>query len=910
MPAASKAIKYTWIPKGAGRGGMFSNSTSHDSDTDTLVRVYDFLIDGGKWCPRPADTVFSNLLPGHAQAMFIYNFYNETSTVGTSKLLADLDSDGSPQANHAVYQVDDLSGGTFLKWGPLGQLPNGTKPRVNFASVKNRCFMTSGRGLAYGDVVTAGGGGATLRVSGAPFTASMIGMMVLTDDGIPYHRISAVADANNLTVVPNWNAAGNKTFYIGWDIPHIHDGLANPPLGATYVWGFAAQETNLTYHIAGPTAGMAGIQGTATATVGVAPFIVTWASGDTFDALNPGQNFYMNGYNWLILTVDSPTQITIDPATTPAPVAPAFGAAGPFAFQAGFGSLVGTTTLVNANTLAWVAGDNYAPLTGGLPFLIVGSKVYVGSFRATVTALPTPIAAAIVFDDPTTIPPFPANYDFQGNFGPMIWDVPGTTQRRSYSYGVAYYDPVTGHCSNASPILSVSDGRPNNDGVTITLSGIVTNNDGRFTQIIIARSALNGSTLYPLAIRPNTGGPLKYVDSQSDDTKLGSVGPGRLAIEKTANLPPPTTGSYIAYWDGRFWMADYASIGILFLSKSSQEMVGVVGVSEECWPQNILYQRTIPDSDGKITGLRTVGRNLFVTTDLAIYAVTGSGPGDYALERISAKGSGTANLATANLPAEDSQSGDVMVHFGNDQRLYFLYGQGGDLSYSYPIQDQFTASAFPAFWWKPETTSVGIVHDKRATYVLLSKTDAYEPPYSFLYDLDRKVWLETSLPPYSYVEGLYNGVLTRLVAASPNLGQPNVIYRAMSDTVNSVSAGTSIITQYVNVPETNRLDDKILQAIFLYCDDSNLIITVEAYVDENFTLNSMVRMPIVDAKYLAYLDAPNARIYQPQPSKIVRGRTFKIRIVMLSGITPAAKIPAFAALWSHAEADDNIGGNL
>ena len=422
---------------------------------------------------------------------------------------------------------------------------------------------------------------------------------------------------------------------------------------------------------------------------------------------------------------------------------------------------------------------------------------------------------------------------------------------------------------------------------------------------------MNGSTLYPLAIRPNTGGPLKYVDSESDDTKLGSVGPGRLAIEKTANLPPPETGSFIAFWDGRFWMADNVSIGILFLSKSSQEMVGVVGVAEECWPQNILYQRTIPDSDGRITGLRTVGGNLFVTTDLAIYAVTGVGPGNYTLERISAKGSGTTQLATANLPAEDSQSGDVMVHYGNDQRLYFLYGQGGDLSYSYPIQDQFTANPTPAFWWKPESTSVGIVHDKRATYVLMSKTNAYEPPYSFLYDLDRKVWLETTLPPFSYYEGLYNGVLTRLVASSPNLGQPPVIYRAMSDTLNSVPSGERINTQFVNVPDTNRLDDKILQAVFLYCDDPTIIISVEIRIDDDLSnLSTLVRMPTVDPKYLAYLDAPNARIYQPDGGKIIRGRTFKISLVMLNDVVPTSKIPAFAALWSHAEADDNIGGNL
>jgi len=908
---------------------MFSNSTSHDSDTDTLVRVYDFLIDGGKWCPRPAETVFSNILPGHAQAMFIYNYYNETSTVGTSALLADVDTIGGGTNGHGVYRVQDASAGLSLIWGPLGQTPSGVKPRVNFSSVKNRCFMTDGRGLGYfyrATQVTAAGVTTWTITSpvGGTFQPSMVGMIVLCDDGAGgtcYVRILSVPGGGptypTCTTTSYLTAggvgAGPHDFYVGYDVPVIYDGLAGAGTGRVYSWGFPAQSTDLTYHIAGPGPGLSGIQGTATASVGVAPFIVTWASGDTFDALNPGQNFYMNGYNWLILTVDSPTQITIDPATTPAPVAPAFGGAGPFAFQAGFGSVVGTATAVTVGlntTLTWATGDNYYPINASIPFLVVGSPIYIAGIKATVTAIPTPLVVLATY--PTVAPADPGPHDVQGNFGPLVSDNPSGAVPRTYKYGVAYYDPITGHASNLSPVLEIVDGKPNNDGVTITLSGIVTNGDSRFTQIIIARTALGGSTFKALAIRPNTGGPLKYVDNQFDSTKLGTVGPGNLALEQSANLPPPNSGSFIAYWDGRFWMADNISIGVVWMSKSTQEMSQTVGVAEECWPQTPAFQRTIPDSDGRITGLKTIGPNLYITTDLAIYSVTGQGlgPTNYGLERISAKGSGTTLLATANLPAEDSQSGDVMVHFGNDQRLYFLYGNGGDLSYSYPIQDQFTANPTPAFWWKPESTSVGVIHDKRATYVLVAKTDAYEPPYSFLYDLDRKVWLETSLPPYSYVEGLYNGVLTRLVAGSPNLSQPNAIYRAMSDTVNSVSAGTSIITQYVNVPDTNRLDDKILQAIFLYCDDPNLIITTEVYVDENFTLNSMVRMPTVDTKYLAYLDAPNARIYQPQPNKIIRGRTFKIRIVMLSGVLLTSKIPAIAALWSHAEADDNIGGNL
>lgn len=908
MPAASKAIKFTWIAKGGGKGGQFSNSTSHDSDTDTLIEVQNFLIEGGKWCPRAADVLFKDGLPGHAQNIFIYNRYNTISTEVTSTLLVDIDDTGGAPHQHAVYRVSPSA--FNIIWGGLGELPTGVKPRVNFASVKNRAFMTSGRGLAYFYTVNVGADNLTMTqvTGGSNFTSSMVGMAVLTDFGI--YKIGSVISTTQLKISSAWagpaGPSGPYNFYIGYDVPTIYDGTS------TYQWGFPAQSTNLTYQIAGPTPTLAvggpttsGIRGTATV-AGVGPWTVTWASGDTFDALTAGQHIYMNGWNWPIATVVSPTSVIVTAGT-------GFGGAGPYQFNAGFGSLVGEVNIAGGpppNLVAWATGDQFAPAAGGDPFLVVGSPIYIGGQRAIVQTAPTAIALTVSWDLPASAPIGGGPYPYQGNFGPLVWDVPGSTARRTYTYATAYYDPITGHTTNASPVLNVSDGRPNNDGTTITLSGIVTNNDARFTQVLICRTGLNNNSLLTLAVRPNSGGPLKYVDDLADDTRRGRSGPGQLTIERSDNLPPPPTGSFIAYWDQRFWMADNQSIGILFMSKSSQEMLYIAGVAEECWPQSPLYERAIPDSDGKITGLKTVGQNLFVETDLAIYAVVGSGPSpnNYSLVRISAKGSGTEQFATANLPSEDSQSGDVLVHLGNDNRVYFLYGSGGDLSYSYPIQDVLSDKFFP---WVPRDVNVSVWHNPKATYVMVTKRNASNPPYAFLYDLDRKIWLQQLLPTYSFTEGLYNGALTQFVGTSPALAPADkAVYLLAASTTTSVPV-TRIITQYIMPPETNRLDDKALEAVFVYCDDVNTNIGVFVSYDDGAAGGSfsLTRMdPVADPRFNAYLDAPNARIYTPQHDKIV-GRTFSFGITSTS-VTLDSKIPAIAALWSYATADEAVKGNF
>ena len=52
MPAASKAIKMSWIPRGDSRGGVFTNATYHDMVPESTYTVQDCIVDHNKWRVR------------------------------------------------------------------------------------------------------------------------------------------------------------------------------------------------------------------------------------------------------------------------------------------------------------------------------------------------------------------------------------------------------------------------------------------------------------------------------------------------------------------------------------------------------------------------------------------------------------------------------------------------------------------------------------------------------------------------------------------------------------------------------------------------------------------------------------------------------------------------------------------
>jgi hypothetical protein len=694
----------------------------------------------------------------------------------------------------------------------------------------------------------------------------------------------------------------------GTDLPAISpDATAS----SCQPWGFAPQAPNLTYQIvaSGTTTNagvLGGSQGTCN-TTNVANSVVTWVSGVKFDYFQQGAVVYINGVYWTIQSVTDTTHFVLS------------GNAGalagvPFSYAP-------TGIIGNANYTGSVPGPALNTLTvwappGALPIFVVGPPTvpYGGSpaFIAGAVSPANPsvkyILTSVTGANAGTITPVfqeavgAVTRNTQINISNITFD-----SGRSYLYAVSYYNPTSGHISNTSPVLNVKDGAPGNTNVSITISNIITTNDANYTKIILWRSAANGSQLFPLVILNNNNGnaagnTITYTDFLGDDTALGTAvgGPGKVVAPRGENAQPPTDLNYIAYWDGRFWGASQTQIGILFFSARSagnSEDVSA-GVPEECWPPN--FTRVIPESDSRITGLRTVGNNLFVLTDNNIYAVVGSNRDNYGLFKVSSKGKGTSHFNTCVIPGEDVNSTDVMVHVGNDHRIYFLFASGGDFDISYPIQDQF--ALFPV-------TAVGVQHTNVSTYVVVS--NAFNV---FLYDLERKIWLTRTLPDGfgagAYAEGLLSGTVVQLFGSSQTVG---TVYQA------ELASGTpqtfAVVTNQVSPGGGDDKDDKTLQAVTVYYTNRTDTLNVYAYIDTTVgnVTGSGATVTLTEVpnttQYAAYFENPDARIFVPQ-GVLAGGRIFQFTVRVTNPSALTNNIFKIGAVWSDTQDPIAKGANL
>src|SRR5262249_23106035 len=216
----------------------------------------------------------------------------------------------------------------------------------------------------------------------------------------------------------------------------------------------------------------------------------------------------------------------------------------------------------------------------------------------------------------------------------------------------------------------------------------------------------------------------------------------------------------ISYWNGRFWGFSFSNPGLLFFSarvdSSNSEIP--VGVAEECWP--LVNTIPIPDTDGIGTGTCVVGSNLFALTSKGIYTVTGSNPASYQMQRVTSKGNGAYQIATCALPGEDTNSADVLVHAGNDRRVYFLFGAGGGVACSYPIQDQIDAPIASSAACPAAFVMLAVYHNEQGTYLLVGVRGQEG---THVYDVERQIWFNWNLGKghgsssgnYAMVEGLF-----------------------------------------------------------------------------------------------------------------------------------------------------------
>ncbi len=827
MPAASKAIKMSWIPRGDSKGGYFSNATYHDMVPDSTYTLSGAYVKANAWTPFLNGTAVQTGLPGFITTLDIFNRYSGNSQALTSSIISGITDDGAGKS-----RVVNSTTTAIIRSSATAQPTTGTGRHV-FAPVKNRLYMANGT-----------------------------------------------------------------------DIPVISPDAS---AGSCIPWGFNPQTPNLTYQIASPGTGAnAGVLGGTQGTCNVAGTTVTSFTGPNFQYFQVNAPIYINGVLCQITTWTNATTIVVSKSAAIA------NGNWPFSYApTGLNSATTTYTTANGNFAAWAAGLPLNATTGTLTAVIPGNPLYVavGGVAATITPSVKYGMTAVTGAATGTFTPVEAEAALAGTVRNSQINTSNISfEGAVYQYGVSYYNPTSGHVTNLSPILAVPNGAPNNNGVSVTISNIVCTNDTAYTKIILWRSAKGGSNLFPLFILNNdtgnaAGNTITYTDFLGDDTALGTAsnGPGKVVAPRGENSPPPVDLNYIAYWDGRFWGTSQTQIGLLFFSGRSagnNEDISV-GVAEECWPLN--FTRAVPEADGRITGLRTVGNNLFVLTDNNIYAVVGNAQTNYGLSRVSSKGNGAAHFATCVLPAEDVNSTDVMVHYGNDRRIYFLFGSGGDFCISYPIQNE-----LDALGWSSASANLSVWHTSVSTFVVLT----FPGSYRYMYDVERKIWLKTLFQYYGtgMCEGLYSGALVQLYTDGPGSALKGV-------GLDNQAVGSPLAyTLYTNIvspggPEHQK-DEKVLQSVVIYTNDpANLSVLVGV---DGKTPVGLTAVPTT-GQYSAYREFGDAYTYVLNASAGAgtgSGRLFQFVIANAAPNNFTSAIYQITATWSLNQSAEAIGAAL
>jgi hypothetical protein len=924
MASAANPLKATWIPRDSGKGGHYTNSTWHDNVPDSTYSLQGARIKNNSWQPLLGQQTYGSAQSQYVGTLEIFNKYSGTSQTVTSSVVGGLVFGGPG----GTAEVVNMTTNAVIRSSATPMPMTGLGVSV-FATVKNRLYMVSGTdvpaispdatasscipwgknpqsqnilcqtaapgtganqyvmGGTQGTLAATNGVQSVLWQSGPNFQYFKAGQVIYI--GGVYYTIQTVVDNThlNLNVV---FAGGTATYPFSYAPTGISTGL------------FAGSGGSVT------VTGAGGVQATGTVTLLTT---LTWNTGVNFSNLTVGSTIYLDGVANTVASITSATVLTLGSNSTNA------------VHNLSYGTVAGGTTVFGSTALtAWTGSGlgvpSLNPSAGA--FIPPGSPIFISTGAGALPITPTvqyaitPGSAnagtlATTYAEATG--GSPVTRSAQVNFGPISF------QNASYTYAVSYWNFTSGHITNPSTVFSVKDGAPNNVNVTVTISNIIATNDTAYNYIILWRSQAGNASLQPLAILNNdTGnvgnGTITYTDTLGDDTALGtclapgqSTGPGKIvAPANGTNAPPPSDLNFPVYWDGRFWASSQTQIGLLFFSARSTFGASTTlganedincGVAEECWPP--IFTRPIPDADGKITGLRVVGGTLMVLTDKAIYAVYGSNQTNYGLSKVSSKGAGTSHFATCVIPGEDVNASDVLVHFGNDGRLYFLFGSGGDFPVSYPIQPDLEVAGASA-----ATATVFTMHNSTSTYVGLVPVPGGT---LYLYDLERKIWIKSGFSAYGtgVVEGLLNGALTYLFS-DYNFGN-NVYYG--NQAIGTPAVGYTILTNWTTFGKDKK-DDKLLASVTVYTNDPAANIQCFVSVDGGFGFQ-MTQVPSTGTYGPAFHEFADAIVFEPQGGPF-RGRLFQFQVQNTAPTAYTSSIYEITAKASYSQDPPKQGANL
>ncbi len=375
--------------------------------------------------------------------------------------------------------------------------------------------------------------------------------------------------------------------------------------------------------------------------------------------------------------------------------------------------------------------------------------------------------------------PLPASGEYTavgnliGTGGQLTWD----TVPPSYAY--AWYDPVSGHVSNISPIFSTTETSKTNVGIQVNVDvgslsyppSTSTIGGTRWTHILFFRTLMaGGSTLYPigsldpystswrglpgtsniLSIPPTTTGNY-WKDSASDADLLVS---GALRAPQFTNGKPKiiqngvaTTlaPAHMAYWDGRLWMA--ATQDPAALHYSCDRVQCPFGIPEESFADTNVLR--IPAADGAVRGMRLIGEQLLITTERWAYTVAGNNESNYRLVRVSTRMAGVGDYQMDEFVSDVEGGGPIVVFVGTDAKVYAMPLGGQAVWISKEIQTYLDSSRLHLRQnYRLLRVHCMTVAGMRMVLVYVpgvSASGAAIPGKTFIYNFDQKVWTEHTI---------------------------------------------------------------------------------------------------------------------------------------------------------------------
>lgn len=412
------------------------------------------------------------------------------------------------------------------------------------------------------------------------------------------------------------------------------------------------------------------------------------------------------------------------------------------------------------------------------------------------------------------------NKDFKVFYGNLSW----TVTPPKYAY--AYYNPDTGHITNLSPVLTLTEQDISN--ANVNLQGIPGTNDPVYTRIVIFRTGSDGGDLFPLKLDPGHGGTATvnasdfmientyvgvktYRDGQPD-VKLGQI-LGAI-VGPTLNNPPPTGIRFTAYWDGRVWFVDPARPWELGYSGSPTQ--NPLGVPEECFPAR--NRIPIGGDDGHITCTRVTGGTLLVGSAKFLYYVAGSNENDYRLVRISSRAVNVGHWAIDEHPGDTTADTASVIYVGQDRRVWQQFPGGRMVDIGKPIQEKL--DAVPLDVSRPFFVRVGQI--ERNWICALGFINAAKTKYSFFfYDFDNSQWYdwahdEGRQPGWSISYGtLYPDGVGVMMWGGNDLA--DFAFFGERAPLNATNVPSVLKTQHMDMNEPT--SKKILEDVIVFVDD-------------------------------------------------------------------------------------------